>query len=158
MSQPARSAEALLSCRDRLTSQAAPWTNALGLGKTICDPYRLPGYLNTTVPFHDSRYVLFNDVSPQRGPFRKHRKSPSPQPGVDIVVPSYSAQILAGKAHELDWLRNKSVLLVGDSIDRNLVIHLGRRVFEGSKGHHEFLDVPDVPRPAESHQIGVVRL
>ncbi|EGG10963.1 uncharacterized protein MELLADRAFT_92362 [Melampsora larici-populina 98AG31] len=75
------------------------------------------------------------------------------------MVPSYSHQLHQNRFDQVDWLKNKSILLIGDSIDRNLVIHFARRALKGTKGFHQFWKASDqinVPvTKLESHQIGI---
>ncbi|KAG0147495.1 hypothetical protein CROQUDRAFT_656054 [Cronartium quercuum f. sp. fusiforme G11] len=120
-----------------------------------CDPYAEPGNLYTSDNLHDSRYIIYNDPTIR---LPRHHNAPN----TDWIVPSFSADIHNNRLEELDWMRNRTVLLVGDSIDRNLVIHFGRRALAGTHGTHAFfipsdeLKVPNVKM--ESHQIGVANL
>jgi len=115
-----------------------------------CDPYAELGHLFTADNLHDSRYIIYND--------QPHLDAPDQ----DWVVPSLTSAIHDHKFVELEFLRNRSVIMIGDSIDRNLVTHFGRRGLAGTKGHHKFFETPDqahimTPR-LESHRIGMAYL
>lgn len=117
-----------------------------------CDPYAELGHLFTADQMHDSRYIIYND----------QRLRNSDAPDEDWIVPSLTAMIHDHKFVELEFMRNRTVLMIGDSIDRNLVTHFGRRGLIGTKGSHQFLEVPDgvnIPQlKLESHKIGKAHL
>lgn len=123
--------------------------------QTNCDPYNEPGNLYSADELHDSRYIIYND------PIEQHSRHPRVPPK-DWVIPSLSSEIHQLKLEKLTWMSNRTILLIGDSIDRNLVIHFGRRALAGSRGTHQFfippshLQIPNVK--LESHQIGVAHL
>ncbi|KAH9810608.1 hypothetical protein DFH28DRAFT_985243 [Melampsora americana] len=114
-----------------------------------CDPYSEYGNLYSSNHLHQSRYIIYNDLNPTN-----HQINQS-----DWIVPSYSNQLHQNQFENLQWMKNKTILLIGDSIDRNLVIHFGRRALEGTKGYHQFLIPSDeikIPvTKIESHQIGL---
>ncbi|KAH9468282.1 hypothetical protein MJO28_006734 [Puccinia striiformis f. sp. tritici] len=117
-----------------------------------CDPYGELGHLFTADNLHESRYIIFND----------HRQPALDAPDQDWIVPSLTSTIHEHKFVELDFARNRTVIMIGDSIDRNLVTHFGRRGLAGTKGHHKFFEFPDhehIPKPKlESHRIGMAHL
>ncbi|MBW0552274.1 hypothetical protein O181_091989 [Austropuccinia psidii MF-1] len=112
-----------------------------------CDPYLQLGHLFTSDKLHQSRYIIYNDQA------LINLNAPS----VDWVVPSISALIYEKKFSQLDYLRNRTILMIGDSIDRNLVTHFGRHILP--HGSHQIFIPPDhsnIPTPKlDSHQIGV---
>lgn len=117
-----------------------------------CDPYGEPGHLFTADNLHDSRYIIYND----------QRQTNSDSPDQDWVVPSLTAAIHEHKFVDLDFLRNRSVLMIGDSIDRNLATHFGRTALQGTAGYHTILNPPEsshiVATKLSSHQVGVSHL
>lgn len=119
---------------------------------SFCDPYGEFGHLFTADKLHDSRYIIYND----------HRLPNSDAPREDWIVPSLSASIHEHKFVELDFLTNRTVLMIGDSIDRNLVTHFGRRALAGTRGGHKFFEPPESFQIAqtklESHKIGMAYL
>ncbi|KAI9631185.1 hypothetical protein KEM48_013248 [Puccinia striiformis f. sp. tritici PST-130] len=78
-----------------------------------CDPYGELGHLFTADNLHESRYIIFND----------HRQPALDAPDQDWIVPSLTSTIHEHKFVELDFARNRTVIMIGDSIDRNLVTH-----------------------------------
>ncbi|PLW20080.1 hypothetical protein PCANC_04064 [Puccinia coronata f. sp. avenae] len=118
-----------------------------------CDPYAELGHLFTADKLHDSRYIIYNDHT---------LPGVHDAPGEDWVVPSLTSAIHEHKYVELDFLRNRTVLMIGDSIDRNLVTHFGRRGLAGTHGYHKLFEPPDHARIAtpklESHKIGMAHL
>ncbi|KAI8447733.1 hypothetical protein BY996DRAFT_7664622 [Phakopsora pachyrhizi] len=122
-----------------------------------CDPYQEHGHLFTSDDLFESRYIIYNDPSTNQDQ-TGIGSSPSSQ-NEDWTVPSLSASLHSKKFESLDFMRNRTILLIGDSIDRNLVIHFGRRVLQGLNGSHSFFVPPDWAKlpilKQEAHQIGV---
>ncbi|WAQ93307.1 hypothetical protein PtA15_18A367 [Puccinia triticina] len=143
---------------DAYWQQWAPGRRVLEELPEYCyDPYRLPGYVERSElpegPISSVTWIASN-------PGAKGRLArPSGEDGqAAFVVPTLSARLLADPgADELGFLRNRTVLFVGDSLDRNAVYHLAQETF--GPGAHRFLgpqDAPEAAAPAhDSHRIGL---
>ncbi|KAI7939727.1 hypothetical protein MJO29_014463 [Puccinia striiformis f. sp. tritici] len=121
------------------------------------DPYRLPGNVERSElpegPISTVTWIANN-------PSAKARVGrPS---GIDgqapFIVPTISAQLLDNPdAPELQFLKNRTVIFVGDSLDRNEVYHLAQETF--GPEYHKFLmpeDTPEIDSPShQSHRIGL---
>jgi len=121
------------------------------------DPYRLPGFVERSQlpegPISSVTWIAHNPIS------RGRQARPTTGNGqAPFTVPTLSSQLLANsKAPELQFLKNRTVIFVGDSLDRNEVFHLAQETF--GPEYHRFLmpeDTPGIDSPAgQSHRIGL---
>ncbi|PLW06974.1 hypothetical protein PCANC_18249 [Puccinia coronata f. sp. avenae] len=139
------------------TGKNALRTSRDDLPEYCYDPYRLPGHVERSQlpegPISSVTWIATNPVA--RGRQGRPTSLDSQAP---FVVPTLSAQLLANPdAAELQFLRNRTVLFVGDSLDRNEVYHLAQETF--GPQYHRFLmpeDTPEITAPAHpSHRIGL---
>lgn len=142
------------SIKNQPLTQSQQTTSTSTSTSNQCDPYSEQGSLYTSNDLHQSRYLIYNDMQSN---LNNHQINQS-----DWIVPSYSHQLHQNNFKDLQWMKNKTILLIGDSIDRNLVIHFGRRALAGTKGTHRFYIPSDqikVPvTKLESHQIGIAHV
>ncbi|KNZ54456.1 hypothetical protein VP01_2941g3 [Puccinia sorghi] len=121
------------------------------------DPYRLPGFVERSQlpegPISSVTWIANNPISRgrQARPTTGYGKAP-------FTVPTLSSQLLANSnAPEFQFLKNRTVIFVGDSLDRNEVFHLAQETF--GPEYHRFLmpeDTPGIDSPAhQSHRIGL---
>ncbi|EFP85877.2 uncharacterized protein PGTG_11633 [Puccinia graminis f. sp. tritici CRL 75-36-700-3] len=122
------------------------------------DPYRLPGYVERSeLPEGPISSVSWNANDPSaRG--RRLARPNGVEGSARLTIPTLSAQLLANpQASELEFLRNRTVVFIGDSLDRNEVYHLAQETF--GQTSHRFLmpqDLPLIHSPAHhSHRIGI---
>ncbi|KAG0150742.1 hypothetical protein CROQUDRAFT_651989 [Cronartium quercuum f. sp. fusiforme G11] len=123
------------------------------------DPYRLSGYARTpktpkSRSSFEAEWVVNNPNPSSHRRSRTEGKRSSVQQ--DFVLHSLVADLVAGD--EPNWLRNRTVLFVGDSLDRNLVHFFSTEAFPGP-APHRFLTAttdPAFTEPATaSHRIGL---
>lgn len=119
------------------------------------DPYRLPGYV-TGAPKDSSKTLPSQAQWVVNNPIGRRRGRLEGSPGEDFVVPSLMAELLDGAQPE--WLRNRTVIFIGDSLDRNLVDFFSHAVFPGPNPHRYLTNATDpaFPEPATaSHRVGL---
>lgn len=121
------------------------------------DPYRLPGYVERSElpegPISSVTYIASNPST--KGRLIRPNGFDGPTP---FVVPSLSAKLIKNAEDpEVQFLRNRTVIFIGDSLDRNEVYHLAQETF--GPQYHRFLtpeDNPDSATPAtQAHRVGV---
>lgn len=121
------------------------------------DPYRLPGYIERSElpegPIESVTYVASNPSVKGRVGRPNGVNNLNP-----FTVPTISSKLLTNPDEPgLEFLRNRTVLFIGDSLDRNEVYHMAEETFGPQS--HRFLtdkDTPEVSTPAlESHRIGM---
>ncbi|KAI8452080.1 hypothetical protein BY996DRAFT_7251262 [Phakopsora pachyrhizi] len=122
------------------------------------DPYRLPGHVNRS-SLSDEDGDLFKLRYVVNSPLRSLRMDRiSSALTSDLILPSISSQIVEDPTNpHLNFLRDRTLIFIGDSLDRNLVYQLSTEAFGTT--NHRFLNSEDDPQfrhPAtHSHRIGL---
>lgn len=118
------------------------------------NPYQLPGHVGS--PQSKSKYAaqwIVNNPQP-----RRRGRNEGKQVGQNFRIKSLLSDLVNGIEHQ--WLKDKTVILIGDSLDRNVVHFMFNEVLTNPKlSTHRFLTNRTDPQFIEpqtaSHRIGI---
>ncbi|EGG04058.1 uncharacterized protein MELLADRAFT_117134 [Melampsora larici-populina 98AG31] len=121
------------------------------------NPYQLPGQVETPQPpqtksKYEAQWIVKNPQPRRRG------RNEGKQVGQNFKIKSLLSDLLNGIEHK--WLKDKTIILIGDSLDRNVVHFIFNDVLMNSKvSNHRFLTNQTDPKFIEpqtaSHRIGI---
>ncbi|KAH9824816.1 hypothetical protein DFH28DRAFT_6707 [Melampsora americana] len=121
------------------------------------NPYQLPGHVGSIQPPQSKSKYEANWIVNNPKPRRRGRDE-GKQVGQDFAIKSLFSEFVNGIQYE--WLKDKTVILIGDSLDRNLLHFIFNDVLKNSKlTNHRFLTNQTDSRFSEpqtaSHRIGI---